>query len=52
MKQKLFVVKVETTDHDADLFDSFAKYLAHRFAGTAFHIVDVQEAALESKPEE
>lgn len=47
MTTKLFIVKVRTTDHDSDLFDSFAKHVANKFAGTAYHIVGVQEAVTE-----
>jgi len=49
MTQKLFIVKVETQDHDDDLMDAFAKHLAYKFAGSAYRIVDVQEATTEPK---
>jgi hypothetical protein len=47
MVTKLFIVKVETQDHDADLLDHFAKHLAYKFGGSAYRIVDVQEAVTE-----
>jgi hypothetical protein len=43
------LVSVETTEHDADLLDSFGKHLAYRFAGTAFHIADVKVSTPASK---
>ncbi len=47
MESKLFIVKVATLDHDADLLDHFAKHLAYKFAGSAYHVIDVQEAVME-----
>lgn len=52
MTKKLFIVKVATSDHDSDLMDSFAKHLAHKFAGSAFQIIDVKEAVIETEEEE
>lgn len=51
MKTKLFIVEVETADHDDDLFDHFAKHVAHRFAGSAYHITDVRELIIEPTKE-
>jgi hypothetical protein len=49
MATELFIVKVDTSDHDADLMDHFAKHLAYKFAGSAYHIIDVQKAVIETE---
>lgn len=46
MATRIFIVKVQLDDDEADLFNVFASNLVYRFGGSAFDIVDVQEARM------
>jgi hypothetical protein len=42
MQQRIYLITVETTDHDADLLAQVPAIIRDRLAGTALRVTDIQ----------